>query len=254
MIVDCNVSLGQWPFRRLRDADPAGFVRWMDDCGVTQAWVAPFEALLFGPVQEANEMLAEALEGYGDRLLQVPVVNPAYQGWEDDLAAALEIPGPALRLLPSYHSYALDDPAMAELLAAVADAGRVVQIVVRVQDERHHHPRVMVPPVSLKPLRDLAAAYPKLQFVVLNAGVGEIRGVTGDAPPANCHFDISHVEGVGGVGELVAAIGAEHVLFGSHAALQVIEASVLKITEADLSDEQRAAVLYGNAQRLMAGF
>jgi hypothetical protein len=107
MIVDCNVSLGHWPFRRLRDADPAGFVRWMDDCGVTQAWVAPFEALLFGPVQEANEMLAEALEGYEDRLIQVPVVNPAYPGWEDDLRELLEQPGPALRLLPNYHGYSL---------------------------------------------------------------------------------------------------------------------------------------------------
>ena len=253
MIVDCNVSLGHWPFRRLRDADPAGFVRWMDDCGVTQAWVAPFEAILFGPVQEANEMLAEALEGYEDRLIQVPVVNPAYPGWEDDLRELLEQPGPALRLLPNYHGYSLDGPELAQLLRALAGAGRVVQIMVRVQDERHHHPRVMVPPVDLQPLRHLAAAHPQLQFVVLNANVAEILTVTGDAPPPNCHFDISHVEGIGGVGDLVASIGADHVLFGSHAALQLIESAVLKITEADLTDAQRAAVLYGNAQRLQAG-
>lgn len=250
MIVDCNVSLGHWPFRRLRDADPAGFVRWMDDCGITQAWVGPFEAILFGPVQEANEILAEALEGYEDRLVQVPVVNPAYPDWESDLAEALQTPGPAIRLLPNYHGYALDSQPMAELLAAVAEAGRALQIMVRIQDERHHHPHVMVPPVDLRPLRNLAAANPRLQFLVLNAGVGEIRAVAGDAPPENCHFDISHVEGIGGVGELAAAIGAEHVLFGSHAAVQVIESAVLKITEADLSDDQRAAVLYRNAHRL----
>lgn len=250
MIVDCNVSLGHWPFRRLRDADAPGFVRWMDDCGITQAWVGPFEAILFGPVQEANEILAEGLEGHEDRLIQVPVLNPAYPGWEDDLGEVLQTPGPAIRLLPNYHGYGLDSPALADLLEAVAQTGRAVQIMVRMQDERHHHPRVMVPPVDLGPLRALAAAHPGLQFLVLNASVAEIKGVTRDAPPHNCHFDISHVEGIGGVGELVTAIGAEHVLFGSHGALQLIESAVLKIAEADLTEEQRAAVLYGNARRL----
>lgn len=251
MIVDCNASLGHWPFRRLRDTDPAAFVALMDRYGIAQAWVAPFEALLYKLVGEANEALERSVAGLEDRLVQMGVVNPAFPGWEDDLARCRDRGLPGLRLYPSYHGYALDEEPAVRMLEQVAEAGGVVQVVVRMQDERHHHPLAMVPPVDLTPLRELAGRFPGVPIVVLNAGNAEIQGVSAGGCPANVMFDISHVEGVGGVGILAAQIGVEHLVFGTHSPYLYTESAFLKLHEADLTAPERESILGEAARRIV---
>ena len=250
MIVDCNATLGNWPFRPLRHSAPKAFLELMDLHGIAQAWVSPFESLLYKAVQEANLQFSAQIASLGDRLAQIPVINPACPGWEDDVVHYLDHPLPGFRLYPSYHGYTLEDDCCGELLERVAEAGRFVQISVRVQDERQHHPLVMVPPVDLSALQALPRRFPGMPFIVLNASTPEIRAVANTGPPANLFFDIANVESVGGVGDLAQEVGAEHLLFGSHAALFYVESSILKIREADLSDTDRELILNGNATRL----
>jgi len=73
----------------------------------------------------------------------------------------------------------------------------------------------------------------------------------GTAP--KLRFDISHVDGVGAVGKLAAKIGTERILFGSHAPFFYLQSSLLKMKEADLTDEQREAILEGNARLVLEG-
>ena len=68
---------------------------------------------------------------------------------------------------------------------------------------------------------------------------------------ANLYVELSHVEGTGGVEKLAAEIGAESIIFGTHAPYQYADAALLKMRESALSEEQQAAVLYGNAERWM---
>jgi len=250
MIVDCNATLGNWPFRPLRHSAPTAFLELMDLHGIAQAWVSPFEGLLYKAVQEANLQFSAQIAGFGDRLVQIPVINPAYPGWQDDVAHYLDHPLPGFRLHPSYHGYTLEHECCRELLEKVAEVGRFVQISVRVQDERQHHPLVMVPPVDLAPIPALIQRFPGMPFIVLNASTPEIRSVVNAGASANLFFDIANVELVGGVGDVAQEIGAEHLLFGSHAALFYIESSILKLREADLPDTDRELILNGNAMRL----
>ena len=250
MIVDCNATLGNWPFRPLRHSAPQAFLELMDLHGIAQAWVSPFEGLLYKAVQEANLQLSAQIASLGDRLVQIPVINPAYPGWEDDVAYYLDRPLPGFRLHPSYHGYTLEDESCGELLERVAEAGRFVQLSVRVQDERQHHPLVMVAPVDLSAVPALTRRFPQMPFIVLNASTPEIRPLVSTGVPANLFLDIANVESVGGVGDLPQEVGAEHFLFGSHAALFYIESSILKLREADLSDTDRELILNGNAMRL----
>jgi predicted TIM-barrel fold metal-dependent hydrolase len=66
------------------------------------------------------------------------------------------------------------------------------------------------------------------------------------------YFDISMVEGVGGVGRLARNISVERVLFGSHYPLFYFESALLKVREAGFTDAESQALLGGNARRLLA--
>lgn len=251
MIVDCNATVGRWPFRRLPHSSPAEYVRVLDELGITQAWVSPFEGIFYHAVHEANEQLAQELCGLEDRLIQMLVVNPNYPGWEDDLADGLTWASPGFRVYPGYHGYRLDDEAFVALAERVASAGRMLQVVVQVQDERHQHHLARVAPVDLAPLPHLLERLPQLSVMVLNAPAEAIRPLALPACPANLSFDISHVEGVGGVGELAGQIGTEHLVLGTHATLLYPHSALLKLVEADLEEEARQMVLGGNALRLL---
>ena len=58
------------------------------------------------------------------------------------------------------------------------------------------------------------------------------------------------LEGVAGLERLVAQVGPERLLFGSHAPLFYAEAAHLKLKESVLTPEQAEAIRQGNAQRL----
>lgn len=243
-MIDCNASLGNWPFRHLAHSDPDGLLALMDENGIQQAWVSPLE-VLYRSLFEANNALRAKLAGHEDRLRLVPAINPAYPGWDDDLAEYLAWDIFALRLLPNYHGYDLLSGDLAALLDLAERSKLVVQIAVRMQDERLHHPLVRVAPVDLKPLEMLAADHPGARFMVLNASRPEARAID------NVWWEISHTEGIGGVGKLVDVVGIDKVTLGSHAPLLYMKSAVLKLQEADLPEAALTKIRVGNAQELM---
>jgi predicted TIM-barrel fold metal-dependent hydrolase len=66
------------------------------------------------------------------------------------------------------------------------------------------------------------------------------------------YFDISMVEGVGGVARLAQKISARRVLFGSNYPLFYFESAMLKVRESGFTDTDRQAVLEENARRILA--
>jgi len=250
MTIDCNATLGGWPFRRLAHSTPRDFIELMDEHDIARAWAAPFEGILYKSAYEANEEFRGKLSGLEHRLTQIAVVNPTYPLWEDELSEYVDWGVGGLRVYPSYHGYGLDDPAFAALLEAAGRSSLPVQIVVRVQDERLHHPLAKVAPVELTGLATIAGQLPHLPLIVLCANNPEAQSL-GGACPGNVYFDISHIEGIGGVGKLADQLGPERLLFGTHAPLLYLDSSVLKMREADLADEARDLILGGNAQRIL---
>ncbi|NOX54299.1 MAG: amidohydrolase family protein [Planctomycetes bacterium] len=254
MIIDVNIHLSRWPFRRLPCDELPRLLDKLREYGVVQAWAGSFDGLLHEDIDGVNRRLVDDCRRRGLGLL-VPFgsVNPMLPDWKEDLRRCHEqYRMPGIRLHPNYHGYRLDDPAFAELLAEAERRGLIVQLAVRMEDTRSHHPLMQVPDVDVKPLKELLPRYPQLNLVLLNA----LRTVRGQileqlVQAGRVFFEISMLEGIGGVGKFLRTVPRERVLFGSHLPFFIFESAVLKLQESSLSDGDRTAIEFQNAQRLL---
>jgi uncharacterized protein len=255
MIIDTNVTLSRWPFRRVAGDEPAEMVARLKKWGVTQAWAGSFDGVFHRDLAGANTRLAKDCRTYGQGIL-VPFgsVNPKLPDWQEDLRRCQEehkMPG--IRVHPNYHGYDLADPLFAELLRSATARKLIVQLAVQMEDERTHHPLMRVPPVDLTPLAGLVEREPRARLVVLNwsalQSVAQLRKL---APVAQIYFDLAMLEGIGGVGRLLQQVPLPRVLFGSHSPLFYFESARLKVQESGLTAEQTEAVCAGNGKSLLS--
>jgi predicted TIM-barrel fold metal-dependent hydrolase len=245
VIVDVNVHLSRWPFRRLPGDD--ALAPRLRSKGVERAWAGSFDGVFHLDLASSNARLAEECRRE-PFFVPFGTVNPAQADWEDDLRRCHEIHGmPGLRLYPNYHDYTLDDPRFERLLRAAAERKLVVQLALKMEDVRTQHRLARVPTVDPKPLAGLLAKT-GVTLVLLNA----LRDVQGPAlaelAAAGAWFEISNLEGAAGMSKLPH----ERLLFGSHAPLFTWDAAFLKVQEAGLDEARRTSILESNARRLLA--
>ncbi len=254
-MIDTNVYLSRWPGRRLPLDEPLDLVEKLTALGVTQAWAGSFDGLLHKDITAVNHRLAEECMTHGEGML-VPFgsVNPMLPDWQEDLQRCDEEHGmPGVRLHPNYHGYALDQPEFAELLDLAGERDLIVQIALKMEDDRTQHPLLVVPTVDATPLPDLLRARPDLQVELLNA----MRTLVGQplAPFAalpNAWIEISMLEGVGGLERLIPDFPYERILFGTYAPFFIPESAVLKFKESELGAEIEGKIQSRNAERLLA--
>jgi predicted TIM-barrel fold metal-dependent hydrolase len=253
-MIDVNLWLSRWPFRRLPDDEPEALVQRLRRLGVTEAWAGSLDALLHQDLGSVNARQVEACRVHGAGLLRpFGTVNPMLPDWAEDLRRCHEVYRmPGIRLHPNYHGYGLDHPAFAELLGDAVRRGLVVQIVLKMVDERTLHPLLKgLPTTDPAPLIGLLGRIPRARVVLLNA-LGNLRGEELKRLLAvdRIWVDIAMLEGVGGLERLIAQVGADRLLFGSHAPLFYAESAHLKLKESALTPEQTLAIREGNARRL----
>ena len=249
-MIDVNVHLSRWPFRRLPDDDPAALAARLRRNGVKQAWAGSFDGLLHKDIGAVNARLAEECGKHGQGLL-VPFgsINPKLPDWQEDLRRCHEsYRMPGIRLHPNYHGYTLADPVFAALMQLAAKRRLLVQIAVQMEDDRMQHPLMRVPPVDLAPLGDM----PGVRAVLLNA----LRSASAPVPAKlaaaeGIYFDIASLDGIGGVERLAKQVSAKRVLFGSHAPFYILESAALKMKESALAPAEAARITEANARELL---
>ena len=255
MIVDTNVNLSRWPFRRLAGDEPAELVAKLRKCGVAQGWTGNIDGIFHKDIAGVNARLEKDCRTHGQGLL-VPFgsVNPKFPDWQEDLRRCQEdhkMPG--IRLHPNYHGYTLDDPAFTELLWLAAHHRLIVQIALCMEDERTQHPLMRIAPVDLTPLADQVKKVPDVRLMILNCNPRIKQDLLPPlASAGEVYFEFSMVEGVGGVARLVKQVSLERVVFGSNFPLFYFESAVLKVQESGLAEGQKSALYEENARRLLS--
>jgi uncharacterized protein len=253
-MIDVNVTLSRWPFRRLVGDEPADLVTRLRKRNVTGAWAGIFDGIFHKDISSANARLAEECARYGPGFL-IPFgsINPKLPDWQEDLRRCQEqhkMPG--IRLHPNYHGYDLKDPAFAELLHLAAGRRLIVELALSMEDERTQHPLMRVPSVDIAPLAGLLANEPAARIVVLNADHRHsLEQSQKLVSVGGVYFDISMVEGVGGAARLARKVSIERVLFGSNYPLYYFESALLKVKEAGFTDAEKQAVLEGNVREIL---
>lgn len=246
-IVDTNVSLFSWPFRRLPLDTSDALIGKLRSLGVTRALTGSFEGLLHRDIASVNDRLADACSTCQE-LIPVGSVNPVLPNWREDLQRCAEQHGmPGVRLHPGYHGYPLHAGLFSELVERATAAGLFVQLAASMEDQRTQHSLVRVPDVDLTPLPGVLAAFPQATVQVLNArpraaDVASLRDTPG------LLFDTARIDGTDAVPALLRSLPPERVLFGSHAPLLVPEAAMIRVHESgQLNHEELYAVYAGNA-------
>ncbi len=261
-IVDTNVNLFRWPFRKLKYAEPGALVAKLRRHRVVEAWAGSFEALFDKDMNGVNERLTAACRDHGAGLLRpFGSVNLAWPDWEEDLRRCHEVfKMPGVRIFPGYQPFDLAHPDLPRLLALVAERGLLLQIVFGLEDPRVHHPALALRPVVAAPLVAALQAAPraKVQLVHFagNARGDDLSQLMRDTSAA---IDISRWESNGMVGRMIGArpetatprVLLERVMFGSHAPFFPLETALLKLVESPLTAAQLHAIMQGNARRLL---
>jgi len=253
-LIDVNVNLGRWPLRRLRFDDTAGLAAMLRRQGVTRAWAGSFEGLLHKDLAAANARLAEDCRREGNGLL-IPFgsVNPMLPEWEEDFRRCVDdhrMPG--LRLYPNYHGYTLYDPVFARLLGLATGKGLIVELALIMEDERMMHPLLRVPPTDPAPLVGVVKQTPGLRLVIVN-GLRTLKekALADIVGAGDVSVEIAMLDALNGVGDLLASLPPDRVLFGSYAPLFYFESAALKLQESPLTEAQLRAIRSESARRLL---
>ena len=260
--LDANGWLGEWPARRLNGSPPPARqalveqrLRLMDRLGIQLAAVSLLESVWLKDCGTANVELHALVGARRDRFFPVYTLNPTFPIWQAHLERYRGdyglAPGTgAVRLLPAYHGYRLEDGGADACLDRLAALDVPVLLTVQLEDARMHHPAMRVP--DLAPASVLAAVgrWPAIRWVVANAVHAQALAIGQQLPPgARVWFDIARVQGpVDCLRSLRGALGAGRLLFGTNQPLHVAASPILELADAHLDPAEDAAVRYANAR------
>ena len=249
-IVDTNVSLFNWPFRRLPLDTTDKLVAKLRSLGVSFALAGTFEGLFHRNLTDANRRLAHECSRHTE-LIPVGTIDPSQPGWRDDFELChSQLAMPGIRLHPGCHNYQLTTPAVRELLELAAKAGVFVQLTAAVEDRRTQPQQYRTADVDLLPLCEVCRDLPGLRLQLLNARPSLILAEKLSGVPGLC-FDTARLEGTDGAPRLFQSLGRGRVMFGSHAPFLIPEASLIRIYESGLLSPEDVRLILESGRDLL---
>lgn len=246
---DANTWIGRWPFSFADAHTPRSLAAHLKRHGIRRALVSPLDAVFAPAPQPANLALLAATQSQLN-LVPVPVLNPALAGWRDDLAeVAADRRVRGVRLLPNYHDYRLDAPAVDELIGELQRRGLRLIIQMQLIDQRHEYHALTIKPV---PADDLAALLRRHRRLPVLAS-GLLRPDLLQLASRHPHLlaDLSFAEWHDTLEHLLARVSVRQLVFASHTPLLITAAARAKLETSTLRAPQKRAIAATNLERFL---
>ena len=243
-IVDAHMHLGPYGPFHVAQEDAAGMIREMDRLGIRQGWISS-HASISADALWGNDEVAAAVRAYPDRFLGFVVVDPNYP---DEALPELErrLDSPefgAIKIHPGLAQYPIHGPAYDPVWDVAADRGCPVLT----------HAWTGCPYCGPKAVRRVLERHPDVCLIfghaLFQATFEEAADLARDFE--NVLLDITtsnHCYGM--IEHAVASVGAGRLLYGSDMPFISAAGAVGKVLYAQISDEDKARILGGNARRL----
>ena len=234
MLIDINVSYGNWPFQHWESLPLQDLADHLQREGIKKAYVSHLGGVFNPDADPFNrELLAEAKQL--PIVTPVPVVNPLWPAWKGQLSAYGQVEG--VKIYPAYHGYSLTSPVMDPLMAYVIQHDIQLLIQMRVEDERMQHHALQVAGVPVDEVIQLHRRYPEMAFICLNTYLPEAERLGRETTSVG--VDTSFCEWLFTMERLTVAMPAERIFFGSHTPFLYTKAGIMKVTHSRLSDTEK---------------
>jgi uncharacterized protein len=241
MVIDAHAHIGETPYVHRTEDD---LLREMDAAGVDRAVICPLGAHLAVRNREGNDLMAGAVRRHPDRFTGFLSVNP---WWGPDALAELdraagELELAGLKLHPVVQGFHVDDDVALPVIERAIERALPIYI--------HSGTPVVALPMAILALAD---RYPEGRFILGHMGGADFFV---DIPMSfgrahNVWVETSLTCHAGYVGDAIAQLGPDRVLFGSDSPSSAMASELTKIRVLGLPDEQLRQVLGGNVAGLL---
>ena len=256
MIVDVNVFVGSYPFRRVPGSALGHVAESMARLGIDQGWVSHLPSVFWRDPMEGNDWLLKATSDVM-AMVPVPAIHPGLPGWEAELDRVVRLTIPAVRCDASFYGL---DPVGEEVHALVrACAGHHIPLLtaVRLEDGRQRHPHDRAPELAAADVRSWLRADAGLRLVVSHADRAFIEEVHFGSTPSEASrvwWDVSWVWGPpeDHLQLLLETVGVDRFVFGTGQPLRLPEAAFAKLDLLDFSVDDRDRLMAGNVHACLS--
>ena len=177
------------------------------------------------------------------QIIPVATLDPReYLGWEDEVGRCLKQGFRVFRFFPEEQRWSLSSTFFAKILDRLRDRGVCLVFTVGGLN------------ADWGPISEIAhlTADCGLPVILTDTSYGnmaEVMAVMHEYP--HVYAETNWLATVGGVEVMAGEVGVDRVLYGSSTLMNPVQKSLNQVLETDLSDEDKAAILGGNAMRLL---
>jgi len=236
--LDAHSHIGDFPDMNIYGRTIEDLLAYMDEFSIRCSVVS----CITRRMREDNDKVADAAKAFPDRIIGLAHIDPSLGN-----AAVLEVERcvsmglRGVKLHPWFDFY------------CVADIDMTGAVFEKISDKRipvmvHSGNYPMSAPIHLT---FLAREFPKIQFICAHMGIDNIAEATITAQHSpNVVLESSGSSSAGQVELAVKRIGADRVLWGTDPPYGKFVAEFYKIMSLDISEEDKKAILWGNAARI----
>jgi predicted TIM-barrel fold metal-dependent hydrolase len=261
MIIDIHGHLGNINFSKFWQADAEQLIKYMQESGTDKLCLSASRAIMYD-IREGNAELDAVLKKY-DEFYGYAVVSPTFPETAGEIHYLQDNPKfRGVKIHPDYHGYDLSVPSNYRFVDKIADSVPMMLFHVSCMPGTGFSPAATV--VSI------AKNHPETKFVLAHCAglfqngnypffpnMDSLERICDEGLPDNVLIDTAHYllyayQTI--MAKMVKIAGADHIVFGTDCPLQgsmQMRFAQEAVMALDISDRDKNAIMFGNAQKVL---